>query len=399
MRLKAQIKSKCIKSIRTSTDACFEDALKDARFPVSGSVAGASAIRVAFVKQSSYVDLYTRPNVGTDSAPSDREVYESSNFRSGPVGLLAHFDTDFIIVKCADTLESKIWEYRLTNEATGSQETAERRNRRRSAQDEVAVDADTVDWSQYDIVICMENAVPSQVASQYPETVWATMLEWFGMPQFKRYLFKPPAGYDVFLTQLFSKLPFDSILPSSTLSWPYGLIHSSSFTDLGYSDREGRNRIVVDRNASEALESFGGDVDFRERLDVLGGMNIKQFVSIMRQAKYYTSFGTKRYLWGNGTLDTAALGALILTDRAQLINPSIVAPSCHVSDAKELVKKIECFDQNPELYAEALLEQQQRLNYFAFWRPLGGLHRFVEKQSRFASIEGKLEDLLAQVQR
>jgi hypothetical protein len=399
MGLSSQAKSKFIKAVYSATDRAFNGAQLDARAArCIRRRTVVSSLSVAFVKQASYVDLYTLPTDSEDGRRSAREIYGSSNFRSGPVGLLAHFDCDVIIVQCAEAPECKIWEYRLANESKGNPVTAERRLRRRREQEERAVEAASVDWAKYDLVICMENAVPSSIASQYLNTVWATMLEWFGMPEFKRYLFKPPAGYDVFLTQCFSAIPLDSMLPSSCLHWPYGFIHSSSFRKLGLLDGATKgDSLVLDRNAEAFRPRLEQESALVSRIEVLGGMNIKEFAARMASAKYYSSFATKRLLWGNGTLDTAALGALILTDRSKLINPSIVGAQCHVASAEELIAKVHEFDADHLKFQSALEEQRQRLDYFAFWRPLFELHSFAGKQARFENLTGKLDALFDQV--
>lgn len=396
MGLASQVKAKLIKAVCSASDRTFRRALLDERASkcIDRSPTQA-ALSVAFVKQASYVDLYTLPSSSSNERRvSNLDIYGSSNFRSGPVGLLAHFDCDFIIVKCENAPECKIWEYRLRNEVKNASEAHQRRKQRREAQEREAVDAGSIDWSKYDLVVCVENAVPSSIASQYPETVWATMLEWFGMPQFKSYLFRPPAGYDVFLIQCFSSIPFDGLLPSSALHWPYGFVHSSSFQQLGLLEGVKKSdALVLDRNAEAFREQLNVDTALSSRISVLGGLNIQDFAKRMAEAKYYSSFGTRRLLWGNGTLDTAALGALILTDRSKLINPSIVGPNCHVDNVEQLICKVHTLDADEELYQAALEEQRQRLDYFAFWRPLFELHAHVSKQSRHARIAGKLEAL------
>lgn len=396
MSFASQAKAKFIKAVCSAADRNYERALLNRRAAECIARLSAEArLSVAFVKQASYVDLYTLSSNGADCAPrSNSDVYGSSNFRSGPVGLLAHFNCDFIIVKCADAPECKIWECRLQNESKGSPDTLQRRTQRREAQEREAVDAGSIDWSKYDLVVCMENAVPSLIASQYPETVWATMLEWFGMPQFKSYLFRPPVGYDVFLTQCFSSIPFDGLLPSSALHWPYGFVHSSSFRQLGLLEGVKKSdTLVLDRNAEAFREQLDMDTALSSRIGLLGGLNIQDFAKRMAEAKYYSSFGTRRLLWGNGTLDTAALGALILTDRSKLINPSIVGPDCHVENVEQLIRKVHALDADEELYQASLEKQRQRLDYFAFWRPLFELHAHVRKQSRHARITEKLEAL------
>ena len=394
MALSAKVKSSFINSVCALTDRKFQLALAE-EIDITPNWNAGERLSVAFVKQSSYVDLYTLPSRSElDQRRGASEIYCSSNFRSGPAGLLAQFDCDFYIVNCANTPETSIWEYRLGKEAGHDEVTRERRSKKRKLQESHSVDADSIDWSQYDIVVCMENAVPTSVTKKYPETVWATMLEWFGMPQYKRYIFRPPAGYDVFLTQFFSSSCFDRLLPASSLHWPYGFLHSSSFRELGLLDEVLlRDSIALDRNAESIVPELEVVSELASRVDLLGGLNIKDFAVRIARAKYYTSLGTSRLLWGNGTLDVAALGALILTDRSRLINPAVVAPECHVSNAKDLIEKIEVLNSDNDLYLSILDNQRRRLDYFAFWRPLHELYAYVRRYSRFATVAEKMEQL------
>ena len=396
MPIKEKVKSVFIGGVRSESDRAFRriSSAQDASVLLERRKLRAP-LSVAFVKQSSYVDLYTLPTFdAAGRSRTSREVYCSSNFRSGPAGLLAHFDCDFIIVNCDDAPECKIWECRLPQEAKRDEVTVARRARKRKEQESSSVDASSVDWSKYDLVVCMENAVPSSITSKYPETLWATMLEWFGMPQYKRYLFRPPDGYDVFLTQFFSSTPFDFMLPDSALHWPYGLLHSSSFSELGLVDSANKkDTIVLDRNAESIRPSLQNERQFSDRLDTLGGLNIREFVERVSGAKYYTSLGVSRLLWGNGTLDIAALGSLILTDRSTFINSAIVSPDCHVVSIEDLVRKLKMYDADQTCYDAALDNQRKRLDYFAFWRPLLELHAFAKKKGRFPRVADKLEEL------
>ncbi len=62
-------------------------------------------LKVAFVKQSVYTDLYANPNAG-----SPLEIIASSNFRSGPVGLMQTLRADYYIVNVEPDTECRIWE-------------------------------------------------------------------------------------------------------------------------------------------------------------------------------------------------------------------------------------------------------------------------------------------------
>ena len=90
-------------------------------------------------------------------------------------------------------------------------------------------------------------------------------------------------------------------------------------------------------------------------------------------------------------MDVAALGALILTDRTKLINSAVVGPECHVRNVEELKNKLRRLDADPDLYNSTLEIQRQRLDYFAFWRPLFELHRYASKHARLGKVAERLE--------
>ena len=117
--INAILKQRFVSTTAVATDRAFKQVLSDAsiRRLLERSSAQMS-LRVALVKQSSYADLYSLPTRKDGSGcRKGFDIYGSSNFRSGPVGLLANFDCDFIIVNCFDAPECSIWQYRLQAEA------------------------------------------------------------------------------------------------------------------------------------------------------------------------------------------------------------------------------------------------------------------------------------------
>ena len=62
-------------------------------------------MKIAFVKQEVYQDLYVCPTSEKDPA----KILFSSQMRVGPIGLMAELDADFYIVKAESNLETRVY--------------------------------------------------------------------------------------------------------------------------------------------------------------------------------------------------------------------------------------------------------------------------------------------------
>lgn len=157
-------------------------------------------IRIAFVKNATYRDLYFK--VGH----FDEETIFSSEGRSGPVGLIeGEFDATYLIVYNSDDLECQVYQREHRDKMAGS--FLVHYDSQISRMQDVAVAAEEVDWGQFDLVWAFETAIPARITRQFPSVVWATMLENHMHPKFLNYIRQPPIGYDLVFTQAFGRNP------------------------------------------------------------------------------------------------------------------------------------------------------------------------------------------------
>lgn len=110
-------------------------------------------LRVCVVKQHTTYDLFTR------TGPDLRAIVESSNWRSGPIGLWEAFETTARIVYENPATECQIGKRHWSRYVEGwdvwpAGATAE--------------DAAAVDWGSYDVVISIDVAVPSRIVARFP---------------------------------------------------------------------------------------------------------------------------------------------------------------------------------------------------------------------------------------
>jgi len=149
--------------------------------------------RICVVKASGTYDLFTV------TGPALAQIVSSSNMRSGPIGLWEAFDCEARIVsddnapECAEGRKQwrryvEGWEYRQPPSEP----------------------AESVDWSQYDIVISIDIAVPTRIVRLFPTVMWCHYFIEGGPNSVKGYAAGSPLyGYNVFITQRLGKARWD----------------------------------------------------------------------------------------------------------------------------------------------------------------------------------------------
>jgi len=327
-------------------------------------------LKVAFVKQSVYTDLYANPNAG-----SPLEIIASSNFRSGPVGLMQTLRADYYIVNVEPDTECRIWE--------------EKRKDFKARpfwihiieeQKQVAVQAADIDWSQYDLVLALENAIPARITQQHPTVLWATMVEHHRMSIYKSYLRTPPEGYDCFFNQRFGPTLRSLHRSAHVIEWPYSFSNEKCVADL-FPGTVKENSIVVEAHQPrEALQTLLKAPEIRVHFS--GGRNIIEHLELLAKAKILFSPIYERPLWGNATVEAAAADCIVVGNRHALWNPCMIDPRMHCSSVEKGWEIISWLLSDDSYYQEMLASQRTRLNWYAFSRPLLQLLYYVSKSPR-----------------
>lgn len=328
-----------------------------------------SNLKFALVKQYTYADLYSKSFIGIGGEERKNIIF-SSNHRSGPIALILDLCADVFIV---DTFDESICQvFREKGENTNWTSLAE-------LQRSQIVDAQNVDWGQYDIVICMENALPSSLTFQYPNVVWATMLEFHRMKSYRDYLKKPPKGYNVFFNQRFGPTPFNVFKRNHVIDWPYALNTPLDIELFG----------VYNKNESAVVDCHSKDNNVPSILKMLGygvemtnsGRRISDHLRLLARTKLLILpiQSSERMLWGNITLEASALSCLIIGNRRFLWNPHIIARECDVKSMSQLKDLLEAL-KDESFYQELLGKQQKNLIHYGFNRPLKQLSKWMTER-------------------
>jgi hypothetical protein len=337
------------------------------------------SMRVALVKQSTYTDLYSDPQ-----APTTRALIESSWHRPGPVGLFTEFDSTFFIVHLEPDTECKVWEEKI-GYAVADRTRAAADAHRRAVQSAVAVDAESIDWSAFDIVIAIECAVPARITKRHPLVIWATMLEHHRMRPYHAWLREPPVGYDVFLNLRYGPNPQSILKRRHVIDWPYNFTAPGALRRLYGEGAQGsanraRLRVLIEDNQSTAMTnavSVGGCTP------LIGcRQTLKDYLEQLLAADVLAFPAPSRPLGGLAMLDAASAGVLLAGNRRALWNPFLVEAEMHSSDPKTCVAKLRRVAEDEVFRRDALSRQTARLSWFGFRRPLEQLARFVAGSER-----------------
>jgi hypothetical protein len=344
-----------------------------------------STLRVAVVKQSTYCDLYTDP-----FAKSAADLLASSIHRTGPIGLFINFDTQFIIVHPEPEAECRVWEEKLAFEVKGS-ERAERFPKLREQQAAVSVSVRDVDWSQFDLVIAIENAVPSTIAQQYPSVLWCTQLEHHRLAPYQKYLRRTPAGYDAFLHHRYGPNLGSILHKSHVVDFPYGLNSVGGLSSI-YSEipKEMRQVMLEDHQDFVQLAPLliKKKLRWKQGGEIAGSLH--GYHQRLASSQILLAPRSNRPLGGLAALDAAALDCLIIGRRADLWNPYIILPELDISSLKAAVNLAADLLEDRSRYQVLLEQQSARMNWFGWVRPLGQIAKLADGMSRELSISSQI---------
>ena len=309
--------------------------------------------KIALVKQANYTDLYSNPH-----AQTIYELLESSTMRTGPIGFWPDGKPNFYIVKDQPDPESRIWLQRLASERKNPQNHCSR-EAVRAQQREVAVDPETIDWGQFDLVVTIENAIPARITRQFPDTKWATFLEHHRMPQYRDYLRKPPSGYDYFFTQRYGPNPQNLWQGKHAIDISYGFKRASDVSQL-FPHVEKKPLVhVEDHQDLERIRMMAE----RHGLDPAAfrsahGTSCIDYLRSLAESRVFFAPSSSRPLGGLANLDSVAADCVVLANRRDLWNPGFgsSAASCTIEALREFMTESE-----PALFQATLLEQQARL--------------------------------------
>lgn len=342
-------------------------------------------LRVALVKTEVDDHLYAAPGDSGDLLELARSTFKMF----GPLSLFTRFRADCLLVRLSDDPDCQQWRECFARDPDPADSERKRLARpfqlppgysgRAEPPVHTCCPVEEVDWSRYDAVFCHEMNVPFRIRRRFPNIFWSYWVGETGTPSYRRSLRGPLAGYHCFLTGGARRWRVRPSLPPHVLEFPYILQHPSDHKLLGGLSWESRRGILLEKQTSlrlplsarRALESWGPVWD--------SPPEAVQRLSRLHQARYYLQVGGNP-VWGNGLMEAAASGCLVLADPATLPNnASVLLPPCTVRDGAEAASKIDAWENQPDQLASLLQIQSEMAAWFLSVRPLGEWMRYYRR--------------------
>lgn len=340
-------------------------------------------MKIAVVKSSVYQDLWV-----TDISNNPYELFKTSMVRCPAIGLAEEYGADFIIVKDTDEYPCSTNKNCLDMRFTHSMKFAkEGKNpglpfldetfHKDIAIDSVAYPVDSIEWSKYNIVMCVNTCIPARVTQKYPNILWCY---WIGENNTHLVMNKLDC-YDIVLNQDV----FKNDLPVFSIGFPYTYVGPNTIERIvkyHYKlDTIVKQGIFMEINNTQERPVQRIPTEFQLISTETGQPIIKHSQNILEnamnlfKAKYYVKLLGRR-IRGNGVLECISAGTLILTNEYLVEFNDLLLPECKIYSYSDAIVKIKFFDVNPEAYQRAIQAQRDLLTEKYFKGPY---NKLIEK--------------------
>lgn len=338
--------------------------------------------RCAFLKQCVYNDLYCCPSL--TPAP---EAIRSSLLRTGPMGFLVDLRADFWHVREDSSPECKTWEESPgSNPATDLAAFRARQHQiplkgqagHNQTPWQMSVEAETIPFADYDMVISLDVAVPLRIRRRHPKILWVYFPADPGTPTAKSSRRSPPEGFDVALTHMHRRFPVRPNLGPRSIDCPYSFQSSFSWKKV-WPEAPDRCGVMVEGKTFSKLEP-GQLVELGRFGPVRRPKgSVSQLAEDLRSSRYYLSlYGNP--LTGNGQVEAIMAGCLSVGDPQTYVQRSLFTPATVAGDFDSALRRISVFETDPVLRERARGEQENIAEYICFRRPTQQLLAFLEKK-------------------
>jgi len=345
-------------------------------------------MKIALVKQDIYQDLYV---CGSGTAPE--AMLESTIMRIGPLGLFTLFGSDFFIVKMRGERECGAYRRnyspprevlrqlrtRPIKEITGEVfDYLEPRSTLSHA--DFSVEAESVDWGRYDIVISINVSVPTSIVRSYPKTLWCYMMgEAVGGGPFVEY------GYDARLSQDITGNVAGGLGP---VDFPYTFLGPSCLEGIARSfcaiPSEKRGVYAEINSTLERPVVRAPQLEFVGKLGhelVLHHQDIVTNLQRVATSKYFVKLGGRK-IRGNSIIEAISAGTLVLMDPKDAMGGLLLPKDAWIHGQADIEARITEFDRDPDRYRALLEEERRRVSNFVVDAPMEGLLNCLDHKRR-----------------
>jgi len=350
--------------------------------------------RVAFVKQDCYQDLW----IGNENE-TYLDLILSTQMRIGPIGLITQCKSKFFIVQfdqshkgtdyfrhqsfISDHDVKLIKEYRAENTSgyLSSQSTKLHANYSQLVEQ--------VDWSMFDVVICINSPFPRRLRKYYQDVLWACMPGegLCGDPKLHN------LNYDCYLTHNWASasVPHKGIY----VDFPYTFLGADDLVSISHftenSERQGIYLEINSGNKQERPPKLSSIPD-AIMLHAKTGLTIKthkgtidSHLTDLITSKYFIKLGG-RPTRGNAFMEAISAHTLILMSKDDCFGNMTLPEATYFENIDDLIQKILYFESNPIPYYLLLEKQKQCLVQYGIRFPLEQLAYVFNSKSKVSFV-------------
>ncbi len=313
--------------------------------------------KIAFIKEACYQDLWIGDNNDTSS-----DLIRSTLLRTGPIGLLEIFGSDFFIVKSNNSKAAQKIRYSQIPKDCLSKEdyklieiTKRKINTSRlpfRCPNDFSYDAEKINWSKYDIVISLNFAVPISIRKKHPSILWVCMTGEGRFPV-------QSSCWDYFISHDYPNTPFSEL---KIINMPYTFIPPLYILD-NFKTSPGKKGIYIEINSkSNQLNNqklFKNFYSLKLNFE-FHSEDIEKNLKKIASSKYFIKLGG-RPVRGNSFLEAMSASSLCLLHYKDCYGKIPFHQYCYFKDEKHLIEKLKFLEKNNDFLVELLNYQDSIL--------------------------------------
>jgi hypothetical protein len=340
-------------------------------------------MKFALVKQEVYQDLY----VCDSKEKSALKILLSSMGRVGPIGLMAELQCDFFIIKEELNKETQIYKKVIPHICKDLQllktKTLDKLPNQGFTKPgssypngKFAVSGDSIDWSEYDVVISINISLKKEILSRHPKTLFCYMIGEANLATEKALY-----NYDITLNQQ-ARGQFN--LTNCVIDFPYTFLKGNTLEKLfskKYSLEKSGIYIEVNSCTDRPVEKIPEDFEYISKKTNQAVRLHKQLIEEnlleIYNSKFFVKFGGRKTR-GNGAVEAISIGTLVLMNPDDIIHKEILPKEVQFTSKSELIKLIVRLNQDEKEYNRILQLQRSLVSKYFFDIPLENLSKALE---------------------
>ena len=353
-------------------------------------------LKLAVVKSENYSDLWI-----CDKTKNIIQIFKTTLMRCSSIGLLEHFDAEFIIVEDSHEFPCKVYLHPAADELKNIAHVKENKyntvlpfldetyHKDRTIH-EVAHDIDTIQWDNYDIVITINACIPNRVIDQYPNVLWCYYIS----ENEESFMQNKLGKYDVLLDQDVNNtnhtsfsigFPYIFLTPNTLQNVHKQIFNKEENEEEKEIKEEEKSGIFVEVNNTQERPVQSPKPEFKyisERCNIplyVHHQNIVENLNTLCNSKYFIKiYG--RVIRGNGVIEAISAGTLVLLNKRLIKFNDLIPDECHVETPEDIINKIQYFENNKDKYNDMIKCQRQLLEDRYVKKPIIDLYKkYYEK--------------------